>query len=81
MTGPSRRATRTRIGVGTALGLLAGLLLGTLWGWESDGVAVLALICAANGSYVALWSSVVQTAAAHRVPEDDDELRNVPVGL
>ena len=80
MTAPSRRAARTRLGVGAALGFLIGVVTGTLWSWDASGVVLLAALCAGLGYYVMLWSVILQsTAAARRIV--DGEPLNVPVGL
>jgi hypothetical protein len=74
MTIPS---TRARLATGAALGLVVGVLTGVLWSWGADGTALLALLSAGTGYYLALWTVIVRTARAL----EDERLRNVPVGL
>jgi len=74
MTIPS---TRARLAVGAALGLAVGVLSGVLWSWDADGTALLALLTAGVGYYLALWTVIVRTARAL----EDERLRNVPIGL
>lgn len=81
MAAPSRRAARIRLALGGALGFAVGVVAGTVWAWDVDAVALLALLAAGIGYYLALWTVIVQATAAVRRPVEDDDLRNVPVGL
>jgi hypothetical protein len=70
-------STRARLATGAALGVVVGVLTGVVWSWDADGTALLALLAAGIGYYLALWTVIVQTARAL----EDERLRNVPVGL
>ncbi|MGY1601761.1 hypothetical protein [Geodermatophilus sp. SYSU D00815] len=80
MAAPSRRAARARTAVGAVLGLVVGVVTGVQQAWDAEGRALFVFLSAFTGYYLALWTVILQTAAAsRRVP--DDEPRNVPVGL
>ena len=73
----SSQSTHTRLALGAALGVVVAVLTGVLWSWDADGIALLALLSAGTGYYLALWTVIVRTARAL----EDERLRNVPVGL
>ena len=82
MAVPSRTATKARVTAGAVLGLVVGVVTAYFWNWDLSGSAVLVLVCAGVGYYAMLWTVIMQTAlAAEKAREEDEHLRNVPVGL